>query len=143
MDIDNKKIDEFTKIYIDSIERNSDRRSLTNKFFLTLNTFIFAIFSFLFLNANVTYRNLSMLIITIVGIIFNLIYLITIISFRKLNKRKFQVLEEICKKNKYQNPYSMEHKNKKYISFTTLELFIPFTFIIILVTFISIVYTLI
>lgn len=143
MDKDNKKIDEFTKIYIDSIERNSDRRSLTNKFFLTLNTFIFTIFSFLFLNVNVTYRNLSMLIITIVGIIFNLIYLMTIISFRKLNKRKFQVLKEICKKNKYQNPYSMEDKNKKYISFTTLEIFIPIIFIIILVIFISLVYTLI
>lgn len=141
MEKDNKKIDEFTKIYVDSIERNTDRRSLTNKFFLTLDTFVFAVFSFLFLNVDVQNRNLSMLIITLIGIIFNIIHLITIFSFRMLNKSKFETLDEICRKNGYINPYCMEQKRKKHISFTTLEIFIPITFIVILVIFISLVHT--
>ena len=133
------EIDDFTKIYINSIEKNSDRRTSTNKFFLTLNSLILTFFCSLFslFKDNVKYRNLLVWFIWAVGIIFNMIYLIMIYSFRKLSKLKFNILKEFCCKNKYVNLYALEDdarkkKNIKYFSFTSIEIFIPIVFVLIL-----------
>lgn len=76
------------KIFIESTEKNSDRRINQNNIYLTINL---AFISFM-CTQNLDFK--QSLIVLIVGIINCIIWFLTIINYSKRNKVKFDIINE-------------------------------------------------
>ncbi len=122
------------KIYIDSIEKTSDRRQHANNYFITINT---ALISLIGLSFQIKiFENLAWIksILAFVGIVICVIFWFLIRSYKQLNTGKFEVVHEIEKHlplalYKYEWEILGEGKdNKKYYPFSHIELFIPWVF---------------
>lgn len=86
---DQKEIElEKYKIFIESTEKNSDRRINQNNIYLTINL---AFISFM-CTQNLDFK--QSLIVLIVGIIICIIWFLTIINYSKRNKVKFDIINE-------------------------------------------------
>ena len=86
---DQKEIElEKYNIFIESTEKNSDRRINQNNIYLTINL---AFISFMCMQ-NLDFK--QSLIVLIVGIIICIIWFLTIINYSKRNKVKFDIINE-------------------------------------------------
>lgn len=134
------------KLYINSVEKNSDRRISVNKLYLTINIWLLS-----FLWAVIQYWDnkllpISLLIISIVWIISSIIFWYLINSYKQLNSWKFKVIHEIEKKlplNLYSYEWDILWKweNKwLYYPFSHIEKSMPIIFgVIYSIIFLSIV----
>ncbi len=122
------------KLYIDGVEKTSDRRQHANNYFITINT---ALISLIGLSFQIKiFENLAWIksILAFVGIIICVIFWFLIRSYKQLNTGKFAVIHEIEKHlplalYKYEWEILGEGKdNKKYYPFSHIELFIPWVF---------------
>jgi len=122
------------KIYIEGVEKTSDRRQHANNYFITINT---ALISLIGLSFQIKiFENLAWIksILAFVGIIICVIFWFLIRSYKQLNTGKFAVIHEIEKHlplalYKYEWKILGEGKdNKKYYPFSHIELFIPWVF---------------
>jgi len=122
------------KIYIEGIEKTSDRRQHANNYFITINT---ALISLIGLSFQIKiFENLPWIksILAFVGIIICVIFWFLIRSYKQLNTGKFAVIHEIEKHlplalYKYEWEMLGEGKdNKKYYPFSHIELLIPWVF---------------
>lgn len=122
------------KIYIDGVEKTSDRRQHANNYFITINT---ALISLIGLSFQIKiFENLVWIksILAFVGIIICVIFWFLIRSYKQLNTGKFAVIHEIEKHlplalYKYEWEILGEGKdNKKYYPFSHIELFVPWVF---------------
>ena len=135
-DYKNHYIEQY-KMYLESIEKISDRRQSANNFFLTINTALVSIIGFLFQNHFLTDVLFLKLFIAFAGILFCIIFWFLIRAYKQLNTGKFEVLHKIESKlplaiYKYEWEVLKEGKNKKvYYPFSHIELLIPRLFVII------------
>lgn len=127
---------EIYKTYHDSIEKVAEKRQNTNSFFLTLNTGILELIGFLFQKDAPVILKPLYLILPIIGIISGVFWLKLVNSYRQLNKGKFDVLYELEEQlpfdvyNKEWNKLGKGENPKIYKPLTSIEKFIPKTFIV-------------
>lgn len=130
--------DHFLKqyeLYLAAAEKISDRRENANKYFYTLNSGLFISAGFL-LNSHIDsiLILLSLVFLSILGMIFSIIFWYLINSYKQLNTGKFKVLHEMEKQlpsQPYKDEWIMlgEGKDKtKYFPFSHIERTIPFIF---------------
>lgn len=122
------------KLFIDSIEKTSDRRQQANNYFIAINT---ALISIIGLSFQVkVFDNATWLksLLALLGIIICVIFWFLIRSYKQLNTGKFEVIHEIEKQlplalYKYEWEILGEGKEKnKYYPFSHIELWIPWVF---------------
>lgn len=123
------------KLYIEGIEKISDRRESANKYFVTLNSGIIVAIGFLIQNfKNKPHLVLSLLMLSFLGIIISVIFWYLINSYKQLNSGKFRVLHEIEKKLPialYAEEWNILEKGKNrklYLPFSHIERMIPTIF---------------
>lgn len=128
------------KLYIDSIEKTSDRRQQANNYFIAINT---ALISLVGLSFQIEiFKNSPWLkiLLAILGIIICFIFYFLIKSYKQLNTGKFTVIHEIEKNlplalYKYEWQILGKGKDKsKYYPFSHIELLIPWVFGILYLT---------
>lgn len=129
-----KHLFEQYKIYIDSIEKISDRRQHANNYFITINTVLISLIG-LFCQLKITECICWVKpLIAVMGVIICAIFWFLIRSYKQLNTGKFQVVHEIEKRLPlalYQYEWEIlgEGKNQNiYYPFSHIELFIPWVF---------------
>ena len=122
------------KLYVESVEKTSDRRQHANNYFITINT---ALISLIGLSFQIKiFENLSWIksVLALVGIIICIVFWYLIRSYKQLNTGKFAVIHEVEKYlplalYKYEWEILGEGKdNKKYYPFSHIELLIPWVF---------------
>ena len=122
------------KLYVESVEKTSDRRQHANNYFITINT---ALISLIGLSFQIKiFENLSWIksVLALVGIIICIVFWYLIRSYKQLNRGKFAVIHEIEKHlplalYKYEWEILGKGKdNKKYYPFSHIELLIPWVF---------------
>lgn len=119
------------KLYIESIEKTSDRRHQSNNYFITINTALISLIGLSFqipmLENCVWFR----IILSFLGVAICLNFYYLINSYKQLNTGKFAVVHEIEEKlplalYKYEWEILEKGKNKKkYYPFSHIELSIP------------------
>ena len=122
------------KLYVESVEKTSDRRQHANNYFITINT---ALISLIGLSFQIKiFENLSWMksVLALVGIIICIVFWYLIRSYKQLNTGKFAVIHEVEKYlplalYKYEWEILGERKDKKkYYPFSNIELLIPWVF---------------
>jgi hypothetical protein len=133
-DQDRATILEQYKLYVEMADRISARRSLTNTFFLTLNTAIFAAIGALWKN-RITFSSWALLFPLVAFLVQCIAWFLLVRSYRQLNSAKYTVigvLEERLPASPYWNAEWKalgEGKDKaKYWPMTHLEQWIPLIF---------------
>ena len=122
------------KIYLESIEKTSDRRQSTNNYFLTANTVLVSILALSFQTDFLKNIFWFKLFVAIIGILFCIIFWFLIRAYKQLNTGKFNVLHKIEAKlplSLYDYEWEVlgEGKDKnKYYPFSHIELLIPWVF---------------
>ena len=122
------------KLYVEGVEKTSDRRQQANNYFITINTALISLIGLSFQFK--IFENLAWIkfILALVGIIICVVFWYLIRSYKQLNTGKFSVIHEIEKSlplalYKYEWEILGEGKdNKKYYPFSHIELFIPWVF---------------
>lgn len=119
------------KLFIESIEKTSDRRQQANNYFIAINT---ALISLIGLSFQINlFENSPWLkiLFAILGIVICFVFYFLIKSYKQLNTGKFAVIHEIEKHlplalYKYEWQVLGEGKDKtKYYPFSHVELWIP------------------
>lgn len=130
---------ELYRMYVDGMEKVSDRRLLANNFFLSVNTALISL-SGILLNLKSPIVNLTfILLISSVGILICLIWWVIVYSYKQLNTGKFIIIHEMEKKlpfRLYYNEWKALGEGKdlhKYLPFSHVEIFIPLVFVILYV----------
>ena len=122
------------QLYVESIEKTSDRRQHANNYFITINT---ALISLIGLSFQIkVFENLAFIksILALVGIIVCIVFWYLIRSYKQLNTGKFDVvhkIEEHLPLALYKYEWEVLGKgedNKKYYPFSHIELIIPWVF---------------
>ncbi len=122
------------KLYVESIEKTSDRRQSANSYFLTINT---ALISIIGLSTQIEFFQESKwvyILLSAIGVIISIIFWFLIRSYKQLNTGKFKVLHQIEERLPialYENEWKIlgEGKdNSKYFPFSHIELYIPIVF---------------
>ena len=122
------------KLYVESVEKTSDRRQHANNYFITINT---ALISLIGLSFQIKFfENLAgiKLILAFVGIIICVIFWYLIRAYRQLNTGKFAVIHKIEESlplalYRYEWGVLGEGKDeKRYYPFSHIELLIPWIF---------------
>jgi len=122
------------KLYVESIEKTSDRRQHANNYFITINT---ALISLMGLSFQIKiFENVAWIkfVLALVGIIICFIFWYLIRSYRQLNTGKFLVIHKIEENlplalYKYEWEILGEGKDKnKYYPFSHIEQIIPWVF---------------
>jgi energy-coupling factor transporter transmembrane protein EcfT len=113
-------------------DRLSQRRAQTNQFYLTVLSALVVILSLVISNKlYLSFLNLVIGVVGVVGIIFCFIWHFNIQSYRQLNTGKFAVIHEMEAKLSYA-PFKREWEelgegkdNKKYFPLTHVEKYLP------------------
>lgn len=124
------------KIYVESVEKTSDRRQHANNYFITINTALISLIGLSFqikFFENVSWIKIKSLLAG-VGIIICVVFWFLIRSYKQLNTGKFKVIHEIEKHlpltlYKYEWEVLGEGKDKSlYYPFSHIESLIPWVF---------------
>ncbi len=112
------------KIFVESAEKNSEKRVTQNNIYLTINL---AFLSYiLFQNPNLV----ETIITSFVGLIICLVWLLTIINFCKRNKVKFDIINEM--EEEFGNLYKEEWKRISILTpLSTYEKFLAIIFMMV------------
>ncbi len=123
------------KLYVEMADRISARRQNINSFFLSVNTAIIALVSYINFGSKTTgsfywFGSLT-------GVVLCYIWYRLVRSYKDLNSAKFKVVHEL-EKELPAAPYDLEWekvgkgKNSKlYLPFTHIEIYIPWVFLMI------------
>lgn len=117
------------KLYVEMADRVSQRRMDTNKFFISVHTFMITLIS-LFSQGN----HLVLMLAALIGILFSGAWFFLLKSYRQLNSGKFKVVHEMEAKLPYA-PYDVEwdklgqgKDRKLYWPLSHLEVILPVIF---------------
>lgn len=127
------------KLYLDGIQKNSDRRTSANNYLLTVNTAIIAIYGF---SDKITHSFVWAIIIPVSGILASFLWFRIIESYRNLNTVKFEVLHKLeanLPANLFSHEWEIaeEGQTSKYRPFSHIEKNIPLIFILLYVVIIA------
>lgn len=124
------------KTYLEMADRISARREKTNSYFLTINTALVGVVTYLSLSDSACPIFISHFPIAIAGITLSYLWYRIIRSYRDLNSAKFKIIHMIEQKLPLA-PYDAEWeavgrgKDKKlYLPFTHVEIFVPWIFVL-------------
>jgi len=122
------------KIYIESVEKTSDRRQQANNYFITINT---ALISFIGISSQITFfqnNNWIEILLSLIGVIICGAFWFLIRSYKQLNTGKFEVIhkiEENLPLALYKYEWEVLGNGKdysKYYPFSHIEVWIPLVF---------------
>ncbi|MDD5626171.1 MAG: hypothetical protein PHG83_03330 [Patescibacteria group bacterium] len=122
------------KLYIESMEKISDRRQYANNYFITINT---ALISLIGISSQINFFESIIWIkyfLALIGIIICITFGYLVKSYKQLNEGKFKVIHQIEEKlplaiYKYEWEILGSGKDKnKYYPFSHIELIIPWIF---------------
>lgn len=120
------------KLYQSSAEKISDRRQTANAFFVTINTALVSLISYLNFGADTPSKYYWL--VSLAGIAISYMWYRLVRSYKDLNSAKFKVIHEI-EKSLPISPYDAEweavgkgENSKLYLPFTHIEIFIPWVF---------------
>jgi hypothetical protein len=116
------------KIAVEMADKISQRRENINKFFLSINSILFALIS-----SNNSFILSYHFFILILWILFSIIWIISISNYRKLNSVKYKIICEIEKKlpiKIYTDEWKELKLDTSYKTLTSIEKIIPILFII-------------
>lgn len=122
------------KLYVEMADKISQRRMDTNNFFVSANTLLIAVITFLN-----SWGKETSIITSIVGIVLSISWYFLLQSYRKLNSGKFLVIhkiEQLLPISMYDiewNTLGRGKDHKKYWSISHLEKVLPIVFLIIYV----------
>lgn len=121
------------KLYVEMADRISSRRQSANSFFLTLNTTIVALVSYLGLGEQ---NNRWYWLVATAGIVLSYMWYRLVRSYKDLNTAKFKVIHEIESKLPMA-PYDAEWEAvgrgkapELYLPFTRIEIYVPWIFLV-------------
>ncbi|MFA6023937.1 MAG: hypothetical protein WC777_01845 [Candidatus Gracilibacteria bacterium] len=120
------------RIYVEGIDKISERRERANTFFLSLNTFLMTALGF-FVKEEFS-ANIELLVL-ILGVLICFVWARTILSYRQMNTGKFTVLHQVEEKLPlalYRTEWSILEKGRnagRYLPFSHLEGFVPYLFL--------------
>jgi hypothetical protein len=121
------------KLYLNSIEHISDRRSRANQYFITINSGILVLIG-LVVKHESGYKGLLLSGLCVFGVIVSIIFYYLINAYKQLNTGKFKILQQI-ENNLPIELYKQEWEalgkgeNKKlYFPFSHIEKIIPIVF---------------
>ena len=103
----------------------SHRRDTMNNLFVTINIALIAMISYVW--------SIKTIFVSLIGIVFCIVWIRFLINFKMLNKEKFNVINELeshLPVKPFNNEWNKLQSNKKYIDGTTIEYILPSTFII-------------
>jgi hypothetical protein len=131
------------KLYVEMADKISERRNLTNGFFLTLNTLFITILGFLFEKVNQLTSNFGGYLYIFIGLLLCLMWWLILKSYRDINSAKFKVIGQLEEKLP-SSPYWLAEweelgqgrKLRKYFPLSHLEKFVPLIFSILYLSFI-------
>ncbi len=121
-------------LYVESMEKISDRRQNANNYFITINTVLISFIGVLFQVKIFETIPWVKSMIALVGIIICVIFWFLLRSYKQLNTGKFKVIHEIEQKMPlalydYEWKLLGEGKSKKlYFPFSHIEMVIPWVF---------------
>ncbi|NOR47574.1 MAG: hypothetical protein GQ533_05960 [Methanosarcinaceae archaeon] len=125
------------KLYVEMADRISSRRLSTNSFFLSINTAIIALLSYINMGSN--NGSSFYCLVSLAGMTLCLMWNKLLRSYKDLNTAKFEVIHEIEAKLPLA-PYDSEwekvengNNSKLYLPFTHIEFYIPWVFFVIYV----------
>ena len=125
---------ELYKMYANTAEKISDRRQSNNSFFLTLNTAIIAVVSYLQLGEEAGKSTELYWLISLSGIIVCYAWYRLIKSYKQLNSGKFKIVN-LIEKNLPIAPYDAEWEalgrgknHQLFIPFNKIETIVPWLF---------------
>lgn len=126
----NEHLLEQYKLYVEMADKVSERRMQTNKFYISLLSALFALFSILASLGGLE-QYLIFIIISPLGIVLCILWYINIRSYRQLNSGKFKVIHEMeqflpffCYDKEWKVLGKEKEKNQ-YLQFTKIERYIP------------------
>lgn len=121
------------KLMVEMADRVSERRAQSNKFYISIISSIFVFSSLIsLLEIETDYLLMSFFLIASLNIILCFIWIITIDSYKKLNKAKYKVIQQMEDSLEFKC-YQIEEgylNDIKYIQFTKIEKYIPYVFIL-------------
>ncbi|YAF94145.1 MAG: hypothetical protein AB3A66_16155 [Nodularia sp. CChRGM 3473] len=125
---------EIYKTYVGTADKISERRQTANSFFLSINTAIIGLVSYLQAGANEIIFIGFYLLISISGMLICYMWYRLVLSYKQINSGKFQVIHQI-EQNLPLSPYDAEWEMlgrgkdpKKYLPFTHVEILVPWVF---------------
>ncbi len=121
---------ELFKIYIDSVEKNSDRRQKANAYLLSLNTSFIAILGVFSIKDVISLPWYISLSLCLIGVAISVLWYSILKTYRRINSAKFKVINSIAQQLPI-TPYSAEWevlKSQKHKSLSNLEQIIPYIF---------------
>ena len=108
----------YWQSYSEQANEITSKRQTFNSIYLSLEIAL--------LGFTITYLKLTGLFLSIAGLIINVIWLFTLLSYKKLNEVKFKIISDMEDKIGLEvKPYNAEWtnlKDKKYIKLTLLEI---------------------
>ena len=118
------------KLYVQSAEHVSARRVAASRYLLTLNTALVALYGFQYVGLGQSYWAV---LISVIGILFSLLWFLIIKSHANLNRIKFDVIhqfEQHLPAAMYQYEWRLAEggQGKSYRAVTTFEKWIPILF---------------
>lgn len=122
------------KLYVESIEKTSDRRHHTNNYFISINTALISLIGLSFQFKILENAEWIKSLLSFIGILICVVFWFLIRSYQQLNTGKFIVIHEIEKNlpatlYKYEWGVLGEGRDwNKYYPFSHIELFIPLVF---------------
>jgi hypothetical protein len=124
------------KLYLEMLDKISERRQQANSFFLTVNTGVCAFIGYLFSkDTDVSFKNFFWF-VPVAGILLSYFWYRLIKSYRDLNSAKFHVVH-LMEQRLPLAPYHAEwialgegKDRKVYVPFTHLEIWVPRSFML-------------
>jgi hypothetical protein len=122
------------RLYVESVEKTSDRRQHANNYFITINTALISLIGLSFQIKVLEDVSWVKVLLSLVGIIICVVFWYLIRSYKQLNTGKFEVIHQIEEKLPlalYKHEWSVlgHGKDKKvYYPFSHIELWIPWVF---------------
>jgi hypothetical protein len=126
---------EIYKLYLGMADKISERRQSANSFFLTVNTAIVALVSYVQLGQTAKTGSIFYFVISLAGMIICYMWYRLVLSYKQINSGKFKVVH-LIEENLPLAPYDAEwdvlgrgKDPKKYLPFTHIEMYVPWVFL--------------
>lgn len=134
-ELDRNQIMEIYKVYLHMADRISDRRQSANSYFLTINTVIVGLVSYMSFGAGtINNSHLFYSFISVAGMVICYSWYRLIRSYKDMNSGKFKIVHEIEKLlplSPFDDEWEILGRGKdknKYLPFTKIEMRIPWIF---------------
>ena len=133
--VDSAYLEQY-KLYLELLDKISERRQTANSFFLSINTGLCAVVGYLFSKDTAPELRPLMWLIPVAGILLSYFWLRLVRSYRDLNSAKFTVvhlIEERLPLSPYKAEWAVLRKGKDpkhYTPFTHLEIWVPRSFVV-------------